>query len=194
VFDIFKKYLIGKAAFTDPEIEKIRELSFGKSIRKRQLLLQEGDICRTIGFIAKGCMRMYRVADDGSEHTMEFGIENWWVFNRESFFYEIPSTCNIEAIEDSELILWTKENYLSILNDIPAYGTFREQLIQRDSIAKERRILANISHTAEEKYQQFINQYPDIFSRVPIYMIASYLGVTRKTLGRVRNQYAKNSK
>jgi CRP-like cAMP-binding protein len=190
MFQHFIKYSRQKSPLTDAELGRIQALSIEKKLRKKQYLLQEGDVCRHNCFIVKGCLRLYRISADGSEHIVRFGIENWWMSDRESFVTGQPSKSCIDALEDSELLMWTKENFELLESEIPAFKAFTDQLIARSLSASYNRIYTSISLTAEEKYLDFIKSYPDIFNRVPLHMIASYLGVTRETLSRIRSHFA----
>lgn len=190
MFEAFVKYLSDKATLTTTELNRIKELSFEKKFRKRQHLLQEGDVCKHIGFVVKGCTRTYKVSPDGNEHILKFCIENWWSFDEESFFSGIPTKWNIDMLEDTKLIMWTKENYDQFVSEIPAYKALCERLVRNSLRAKQERIYDSISQTSEERYHTFAQKYPEIANRVPLHMIASYLGLSRKTLNRIRSQYA----
>jgi CRP-like cAMP-binding protein len=191
MFGIFEKYLRQKATFTDAQLELIRTASTTKKLRKWQSILHEGEVWRINCFIASGCMRVYRFDDDGAEHTIRFGIDNWWVSDQESFYAEKPSEYNIEALAASTVITWTKANWEELGATIPSLRTFTEQIMFRGYEAAQRRIFSLISQTAEQKYHEFQNTYPDVFSRVPLHMIASYLGISRETLSRIRKEFTK---
>jgi CRP-like cAMP-binding protein len=190
MFDVFKKYITEKISLTDQELEKIAALSVPKKLRKRQYILQEADICHHNCFVTKGCLRLYRIGDDGTEYIMRFATENWWISDRESFNDGSPSKSNIDALEDSEVILWTKENFEKLSKEIPGLTVFSERLLAKSFHSIQDRLYTQISQTAEEKYESFVNTYPDLFKRIPLHMIASYLGVSRETLSRIRNQSA----
>jgi len=189
MFDVFRNYISDKAKLTEKELDTIKSVSFLKKIRKRQYLLQEGDVWQYSAFVCKGCVRMYRIGQDDTEHIMRFSVETWWVGDRESYATGQPAKNNIDALEDSEILMWTKENFQALLKEIPELNAFIERLIARSLIASQDRIFSAISYTAEEKYQNFLKTYPDIFNRVPLHMIASYLGVSRETLSRIRSQF-----
>jgi CRP-like cAMP-binding protein len=192
MFEIFAAYLREKAGLTADELKVVEEAPLiQKKLRKRQYLLQEGDICKYNCFIAQGCLRMYRVSADGTEHMLRFGVENWWMADYESYNSGLPAKNNIDAIEDSALILIAKEDFELLFQVIPKLREFRERLDARAYDVSQNRVLSNISETAEERYEHFIKSYPSFYSRVPLHMIASYLGVTRETLSRVRQKYAR---
>lgn len=194
MFEIFEAYITSKASFTREELTHMRQLSVVKKLRRRQLLLQEGDVCRHKTFVAKGLLKIYRIKDDGTEYIMRFAPENSWMVDPESFNNQTPSKYNIEALEDTELVLWTHENVHALFLAVPAFKSFSEKLLMNTINASQERILMNISYTSEEKYQDFINSYPDVFRRVPLHMVASYLGVSRETLSRIRHAQLKQQK
>jgi len=194
MFDVLVKYLREKGSLTNDEIEQFRASSITRRFRKRQYLLQEGDICHYNSFVAKGCMRMYRVGDNGAEHMLRFAIETWWMADYESYNSGNPSKNNIDALEDTDLIMIKKNDFDALVKAIPNFLIFKEKLETRSYDASQNRILSNISDTAEKRYENFIQKYPDIYNRVPLHMIASYLGLTRETLSRIRKQYAKTDK
>jgi CRP-like cAMP-binding protein len=190
MFNSFKEYIHDKAKLTNEELEKIKSFSSEKRLRKKQYLLQEGEVNKYATFIVKGCLRTYRVSDDGSEHILSFGIENWWVGDLESKTTGLPSKSNIEALEDSQLLIWPINDFDFLIDTIPELKSFNEKAFQRSLAAFNNRVYNVIGHSAEEKYREFIKINPDIFNRVPLHMIASYLGVSRKTLSRIRSQDA----
>ena len=189
MFEVFENYLKEKADLNAGEINAVHAVSIEKKVRKRQYLLQEGDVCHYNCFIVKGCLRMYAAGNDGTEHILRFAVENWWISDRESYNNGNPSRCNIDALENCEVILIDKPDFLHLLNTIPKFKSFTDNLLARSYDAIQNRVMSAISYSTEEKYQNFITRFPDIFNRVPLHMIASYLGVSRETLSRVRSQF-----
>jgi len=190
MFEFLAVYLKENAGLTPEELKLVEELTVVKKLRKRQYLLQEGDLFHYHCFIAKGCLRMYRLGEDGTEHILRFGIENWWMSDFESCNTGNPAKNNIDALEDSELLLIKKENLNTLLKAIPNLQDFKEKIDANCFDLNQNRILSNLRDTAEEKYENFINSYPQFYNRVPMHMIAAYLGVSRKTLSRARNKQA----
>jgi len=189
MFEAFEKYLKEKADLDAEELSAVRAVSVEKKLRKRQYLLQEGDVCHYNCFVVKGCLRMYKVSDEGMEHILRFAVENWWISDRESYNNDDPSKCNIDALENCEVILIDKPDFLHLLATIPKLKIFIDKLLARSYDAIQNRVMGAISYSTEEKYQNFITRFPDIFYRVPLHMIASYLGVSRETLSRVRSHF-----
>jgi len=191
MFEAFENYLKEKANLDAEEISAVRAVSIEKKVRKRQYLLQEGDVCHYECFIVRGCLRTYKVDNNGVDHILRFAVENWWISDRESYNNGSPSKCNIDALENCEVILIDKPDFILLLNTIPKFKIFIDILLARSYDAIQDRVMGAISYSTEEKYQNFITRFPDIFYRVPLHMIASYLGVSRETLSRVRNQFSK---
>jgi len=191
MFEVFAAYLKDNAGLSDQEIGRVEAVSINKRLRKKQYLLQEGEVCHYNCFVAKGCLRLYRVGEDGTEHILKFAVENWWLSDAESYNNAAPSKNNIDALEDCGLLLIEKKEFNNLINISPKFRDFRDQLKSKSYDASQNRIMSNISDNAEEKYWNFIKSYPDVFNRVPLHMIASYLGLSRETLSRIRNHYAK---
>lgn len=180
-----------RAGLSDSEIEKFRAVSRIKKLRRKQYLLQEGDIWRYNAFVLKGLLRTYTVDDKGAEHFIQFSPEDWWAGDRESYINETPAKYNIDAHEDTEVVLISKDDMESLYCQIPAFGRFMRNLLERSIIVLRNRVHSNIALTADEKYRDFLQTYPDLLNRLPQHMVASFIGVTPETLSRVRNQMAK---
>ena len=191
MFDTFRKYLDDKITLTDQDYELIESVSLFKKLRKRQYLLQAGDVWRFNAFVSKGFLRNYYVDDYGQDHIMQFAPENHWTGDRESMDSGLPSKYNVDALEDAEILLLSKEDFEMIRKTIPAFNDFVNESLKKNAVVLQERIHVNISLSAEEKYSDFISKYPSISNRVPLHMIASYLGVSAETISRVRSQSTK---
>jgi len=186
MFSALATYLIEKGGLTNDELKLVEEVVIPKKIRKRQYLLQEGDVSHYIGFVVKGCFRLYSLGKNGEEHSMRFAIENWWISDFDSFQSGAPSKYNIDALEDGELLMMKKEKFEALIETIPNFKKLIDKLTAKNYEVHQNRILSNISETAEEKYDNFIRSYPMIYERIPLHMVASFLGLSRETLSRVR--------
>jgi len=193
VYEVFKAYLDNKLSLTEEQHEWIRSQSVVKKLRKKQYLLQEGDHWHYKGFVTKGLLRTYSFDERGFEHVIYFAMENWWVGDREAFLSRQPSRFNIDAIEDSEIIIIKKTEFDVICREIPAFNDMVNTILERNFIAFQNRIHDSISTPVEERYLNFVERYPTLSARVPLNMLASYLGITRETLSRIRHKAAKNS-
>lgn len=191
MIDVFLNYLKNKGNFSEEELGSIADATLIKKVRKRQYLLQEGDLSRYNIFVTKGCLRTYTVDEKGIEHILNFAVENWWLGDRESLETGEPSIYNIDAIEDSEVALLTKEKFDRLCREIPAFNNMVNAILQKSFLVAQNRIHTFISLTAEEKYLSFLEKFPHLATRVPQSMIASYLGMTAETLSRIRKLIVK---
>lgn len=191
MFAVFKKYISEKITISDEDWIWIESLCTIKKLRKQQYLLQEGDVWRYHAFVCAGCMRRYSVDDKGLEHIIQFNTENWWTGDRISLMDGTPSKYNIDAIENSVVLLIAGEDFDLICKKIPVFNDLINNILQRSLNASQERIHAAISLTAEEKYLNFLKSFPNLSNRIPRYMLASYLGITPETLSRIRNVVSK---
>lgn len=183
----FKEYMNAHAiTFTDDEMERIIGAATITTLKKKQLLLQAGDVCRYKIFVLTGFLRMYGIGADGEEHIMQFSPAISWTTDGESYNNRIPSNYNIEALEDSRVMLWTKDSFEELVKAIPSLKRYSDKLITQYLNLSRSRLYKTISATPEEKYQDVLNNYPGILNKVPLRMVASYIGVSLKTLSRIR--------
>ncbi|GLU53695.1 Crp/Fnr family transcriptional regulator [Dyadobacter frigoris] len=188
MLSVFKKYLTEKATLSEEEWEIIASVCIVKKIRKQQFLLEQGEVWRYNAFVCEGCLRRYSIDDKGIEHIIQFSTENWWAGDRQSLMHETPSKYNVDAIENSVVILIRKADFEIICKKIPAFYELSNAILQRSFNASQERINAVISLTAEEKYLNFLTSFPGLANRVPRHMVASYLGITPETLSRIKKQ------
>ncbi|MDC8103387.1 Crp/Fnr family transcriptional regulator [Chryseobacterium sp. PTM-20240506] len=182
------KYIEDKSGMTLKSDEKIliEEKFKPKKFRKRQYLLQEGDVCKYASFVVKGSARMFSVNDKGQEHIVRFGVEDWWLGDPESYTQGTPTKFHIEMLEDSELLQITWEHLQDLMAAIPAVAATLKSMDKQSFIASQKRIHAAISMSAEERYEELMKSYPSFILRFPQNMVASYLGISPETLSRIK--------
>ena len=163
-----------------------------RSVKRRQFILQEGDVCKHNTFVVEGCFKMYMADSNGKEHNLQFAIENWWIGDIGSFHSEKPSKLYIEAIENSIILQCNKEDQLKLFVDYPKFNRIFRVLAENAMVGLQNRILQNISSTAEERYLEFSKKYPQLFNRISNVQIASYLGVTPEFLSTIRKNISKS--
>lgn len=179
-------------SFLTIEEETLIETTFNpKKLRKKQYFLQEGEVCKYVGFIVKGAMRQYSVDDKGVEHIVHLFVENYWASDRESSIMLTPSAFYIDAWEETELLTITRAEMLDLMEKIPALVKMIRLMDERNAIANQRRLSSTIGKSAEKSYEEFAAHHPQFIQRFPQHIIASYLGITKETLSRIRNKSLK---
>jgi len=187
-FNVFFDYIeeISGKVLSDDDKLLLTEHFKPKKLRKRQYFLQEGDVCKYIGFIVKGSARTFTVDEKGHENVLKLAVEKWWLADFESFYLLTPSRFNIEALEDMEVLQSTNAQIEQYLKHIPAFSAMANVINQNYTIANQKRMQTAITYTAEERYEDLVNNYPHFLQRFPQNMIASYLGLSPETLSRLR--------
>ena len=155
---------------------------------KGQFMVQQGDICSFSAFVVKGCSKTFYLDDEGNEHVVMFSIEDWWTSDLASFSTQTPSDFNVQCLENTEVVLFPYETHEQLLSEVPKLERFFRKIIERALVASQKRIVRNLSMSARDRYLYFRKQYPKIEQRVPLYLIASYLGITKEFLSKIKSQ------
>lgn len=190
MFELLHNKISSIVSISKEEFDYFKTFFTPKKLRKRQYFLQEGDVCKYQAFVVKGIMRSYTIDEKGSEHILQFASEGWWAADLSSYLTAEPSFLNIDALEEVELLLLTKPMWEQAMKEIPALEHYFRIIIQNHLVATQKRLLQSLAETADEKYNRFLQTYPECVQRLPQHQIASYLGITRETLSRIRKQAA----
>ena len=188
MYDRLLQHIAARVRLTVRESEECTGYFLHRSVRKRQYLLQEGDVCRQIAFVGDGCLREFTVDHTGTEHTLQFAIAGWWISDLNSFLSGRPSAHNIVAVHDSSVLLLDKEGREKLFAAVPKMERYFRLLLEANHVASHKRINETLSASAEERYLSFLKTYPALIEQVPQHQIASFLGITPQSLSRIRRE------
>ena len=192
-----KKYLDYLKNFVDltPNEESflLSKIYYRKYL-KNQYITQQGDIAKTVSFVLSGCVKTFLLNTSGQEHIVVLAIEDWWTSDIGSFLYQKPAEFNVKCIEDSEVLQIKFEDLEELYSTVPAFETFWRKIMEKAYVNSQKRILTNLTLTAKERYLLFKNNYPNIEKRIPQYLVASFLGITREFLSKIKSQLTKEEK
>lgn len=155
---------------------------------KNQYIVQQGDVCNSANFIITGCTKTFYMDMEGQEHIVMFSIEDWWTSDLGSFIEQTPADFNVQCLENTQLIQFTYDNLEELYIEIPKLERLFRKIVERAFVASQKRIIRSFSLDAKERYRIFKSTYPKIDQRVPQYMIASYLGITKEFLSKIKSQ------
>jgi CRP-like cAMP-binding protein len=186
------QYFEGLIPLNGEEKELVMELFKPRLYRRRQYILQEGDVCNHMNFVVRGCLRMYKIDEKGNTHIIQFASENWWTTDIGSFHGRTPSELNIDALEDTMLLQISHEHLIALYTKAPKFDRIFRVLIENSYVGLQKRMLQSISSTADERYDLFLNTYAHLLNRLSQTQIASFLGITPEFLSRIRNKRLKS--
>jgi CRP/FNR family transcriptional regulator, anaerobic regulatory protein len=161
---------------------------------KKQFALQHGDVCQYVDFIVRGCLRLYKVGNDGAYHILKFATENHWINDLASFHKKTPSKLEIDALEDTVVLRISYNDLVDLYTKAPKFDRIFRVLLENHFMQQQERMGQLFSSTAEERYQSFLDTYPHLQNRLSQVQIAAYLGVTPEFLSRIRSRLAKGDK
>ena len=164
-----------------------------KQLKKKQFYLRENEVCLHSVFVTKGCLRGYTVDENGFEHILQFAPPDWWIADMYSLITQKPGNLNIDAIEESEVLLLSRKDQEKLFTDVPKFERFFRILTENSLVANQQRIVDNMSLTAEERYSIFCKRYPTLIDHLPQKQIASYIGVTPEFFSRMRTEMLRKS-
>lgn len=160
-------------------------------VKKRQFIVQPNYVAEYRYFVVKGALRSYVIGDEGQEHTIQLAIEDWWISDYNSYIFQQPATMFVMALEDCELLQISFEDEQRLKKRSHKFETFFRIMAERAAAFMQKRVMINLTKTAEERYNLFLEKYPLMVQRVPQYALASYLGMTTEFLSKIRNQKVK---
>ena len=181
---------ISKYVRLNPEEEKLLETFWTeKTLGKGDFLLRNGEVCRTDNFVVRGALKAFYInSENGKEEILYLAIDEWWATDIESFQKQRPSIYSIQAIKETTLLQIRYDSFQAMLHQIPKLERFFRIILENYLGSLQRRIILNKVDDAEQRYFEFLEQYPEIAEKVPQYLIASYLGISAEFLSRIRKK------
>jgi len=187
--------LINKIKYSislSPEAEKyIYSIAKEKTVSKGEVLIREGQTVNKTFFVIEGCLRSFCIDKEGKEHTLQFAIKDWWISDFIAIYNHELASLSVQCITDSTVIEFNSKKLNGIYDQFPELEAFQRKNLERHVVSLHKRILNQLQLTALERYNLFLEQYPAIEQHTPNYHIASYLGITKQSLSRVRAEKVK---
>lgn len=187
LIDHFQKYI----PLNEAEVKLLEGRVSSRKIKRKQMILQEGFVCKHYTFVVEGCFKMYGVDDKGYEHNIQFAAEGDWIADIGSFHSKKPSKLFIEAIEPSEIFQIEQPDLYFLYINIPKLDRIFKVIVENKYVELQNRVLQNFSSTAEQRYLGFLEQYANLANRLPNTQIASYLGITPEFLSKIRKDLSR---
>ncbi|MFK7925491.1 MAG: Crp/Fnr family transcriptional regulator [Bacteroidia bacterium] len=188
--DLIKKIRSSQELSLQAE-EYLFSISTKKTFSKGAVLIRQGQSVNKIYFVTDGCLRSYCIDKTGKEHSLQFGIKDWWISDYIAIHNNEPATLTVECLKESSVIEFDAKELDGIFALFPEYEPFQRHILERHVVSLHKRILNQLQLTASERYDLFLEQYPDIEQYTRNYHIASYLGITQESLSRIRVEKAK---
>lgn len=188
MFELLRKNVEKHVQISDADFERFCSCFSFHKISKKQFLLQAGQVCKFEGFVNKGCFRIYYLDENGFEQVLYFGIEDWWITDIDSFTNNVPSILNIEALEDSEVLLINPPNKQMLYDQLPVVEKLFRIMTQKAHVALQRRMISALSKNAEDRYIEFVAKYPQLERRLTQVQVAAYLGMSHEFLSKIRKK------
>ncbi|WP_137904039.1 Crp/Fnr family transcriptional regulator [Chryseobacterium sp. 2VB] len=186
--DLLFKNISQYINLSEEDFQKFAKPFDRKIFKKKELVLKEGEYCFFEGFVLNGCFKIYYLNENGLEQTLYFGVEGWWITDIDSLINTVPSILNIEALEDSEVLMISKKDKEDLYETMPQIEKLFRIMNQKSSVALQRRILSLTGKTADKRYLEFLEKYPGLEQRITQQQVASYLGITHEFLSKIRKK------
>ncbi|WP_044210297.1 Crp/Fnr family transcriptional regulator [Flammeovirga sp. OC4] len=186
--ELLKQNINKHVQFSASELEEFCKYFQLKTFKKKEHLLKQGDVCKFEGFVLNGCFRIFTLDQKGSDNTLYFAARDWWLMDNDSFMHQNPSHLNMQALEDSEVLMISRTDKLMLYEKLPIVEKLFRVMSQKALVAWQRRLIRNHCETAKERYQNFLSTYPSIASKITDKQMASYLGITHEFLSKIKKQ------
>ncbi|MGB5668031.1 MAG: Crp/Fnr family transcriptional regulator [Maribacter sp.] len=185
-YDLLKQNIKKNLNLSNSELEAVCKDFKPQSFKKKELLLTQGSICKFEGFVVEGCFRIFTLDKKGNDNTLYIAAKDWWLMDIDSFMHQTASDLNIEALEDSKVLLISRHDKIALYESLPIVEKLFRIMFQKGLVSWQRRLVRNHCFTAKERYFHFIQTYPDIASKLTDKQIAGYLGIRHEFLSKIK--------
>lgn len=186
--DHLKAHLQKRVTLTEDEQEEFSQSFKLMTVKKRQFIVQPGFVSKNRYYVVTGSFRAYVIGDEGNEHTIQFAIDDWWITDYNSYIFQQPASMFVMALEDSTILQVSYESEQALKRKNPKFMEFFCVLAEGTAAYMARRVITNLTRTAEQRYEMFLSGYPQVVNRVPQYALASFLGMTTEYLSKLRKR------
>ena len=186
--DHLKAHLQKRVTLTEDEQEDFSQSFKLMTVKKRQFIVQPGFVSKNRYYVVTGSFRAYVIGDEGNEHTIQFAIDDWWITDYNSYIFQQPASMFVMALEDSTILQVSYESEQALKRKNPKFMEFFCVLAEGTAAYMARRVITNLTRTAEQRYEMFLSGYPQVVNRVPQYALASFLGMTTEYLSKLRKR------
>ncbi|TPG42080.1 Crp/Fnr family transcriptional regulator [Flavobacterium pectinovorum] len=188
---LFIENINQKVVLLPEELEVLLSEFKIRKVKKRQFIVQPEFVNKHRTYVLQGAFRAYVVDEKGSEHTIQFAIEDWWIADYNSYVYQTPATMFIVALEDSVILQIGYEAEQKLKSSAYNFEKLFRLMAEKSAAFYSRRIIAMLTQNAEERYNDFLEKFPKVAQRLPQYALASYLNMTTEFLSKIRNEKVK---
>ncbi|MBB6463082.1 Crp/Fnr family transcriptional regulator [Flammeovirga kamogawensis] len=185
------KQIFKDLEFTEEELLFIEKRSSKLALKKGDELLSKGDLTLSQFYVLEGCLRSYFIDSHEKDHTVQFAIHDWWISDYTAFFDSSMAVLTIESLQNTTVLEFTRAAQQEIFDEIPKVERFFREKMEHSFGAFQKRIINNLSKTAKDKYNDFLQTHAQIEKHIKNYHIASYLGITTESLSRIRREIAR---
>ena len=189
IFHRFRQYIANHVSLSSSDWDRIRSVTESSQVAAQELILREGTVCRHLYFLDQGLLRFFQWID-GEDRTKFFTYEQQLFTAQQSFSTQQPARENIQALEDSALLLIPCEEVQRLRQEVPAWSAFTYRVMSQVNIWTDELLVASLNETAEQRYRRMLDEQPDRLQRIPLKHLASYLGIAPESLSRIRRKVA----
>ena len=188
IYDQLKAHIKTRVTITEEDLEEFAESFKVLKVKKRQFIVQPEFVSKSRFYVVQGSFRAYVIGDTGQEHTIQFAIDDWWISDYNSYIFQQPASMFVMALEDSTLLMINYEEEQLLKKRKHVFEKYFCILAEHTAAYMARRVIVNLTKTAEQRFEIFLSRYPDVVNKVPQYSLASFLGMTPEYLSKLRKK------